>query len=225
LAYRPKFSRPYATAAIISILAFGQSCRRDDRAIATNRNIEPIYNSKSGRLEQLKYDSDGDGKFDTFSYMDGPTILRIEIDQNGDGKIDRWEYYGPGKVLERVGLSRDQSGVEDVSQYLDQNGAVARIEITARSDGDKRIERIEHYENSVLTRAEEDTDHDGAIDKWETYDGGRLAIVAFDETRRGTPTRKILYNANGTVRIEVDSMGDGRFVAQPVLSQTTRRTQ
>jgi hypothetical protein len=182
-----------------------------------------LYNRKTGRLEQLNYDSDGDGKFDTFSYMDGPTIVRIEVDQNGDGKIDRWEYYGPGKVLERVGLSRDQSGVEDVLQYLDGNGAITRVEIMSRENGGKRVERIEHYENSVLARAEEDTDHDGAMDKWETYDDGRLATVAFDETRRGTPTRKILYNANGTVRIEVDSTGEGRFVAEPSLPQTTRR--
>jgi len=208
---------------LVALLLFDQSCRRVDRSIARDRNIEPLYNRKTGRLEQLKYDSDGNGKFDTFSYMDGPTILRIEIDQNEDGKIDRWEYYGPGNVLERVGLSRDQSGVEDVTQYLDANGTVTRVEILARGVGGKRIERIEHYENNVLTRAEEDTDHDGAIDKWETFDGVRLATVAFDETHRGTPTRKILYNANGTVRIEVDSTGEGRFVAQPSLPQTTRR--
>jgi len=207
--------RPYATAAIIAVLLFDQSCRRHDRADARTRNIEPVYNRKTGRLEQLKYDSDGDGKFDTFSYMDGPTILHIDIDQNEDGKIDRWEYYGPGKVLERVGFSRRQTGVEDVSQYLDANGTVTRIEIMAPGDSGKRIERVEHYENNVLTRAEEDTDHDGAIDKWETYEGGRLATVAFDEPRRGTPTRKIVYNANGTVRIEIDPTGNGRFLAQP----------
>ena len=95
-------------------------------------------------------------------------------------------------MLERVGLSRDQNGVEDVTQYLDANGTVTRVEIMARGDGGKRIERIEHYENSVLTRAEEDTYHDGAIDKWEKYDGARLGTVAFDETQRGAPRRKIL---------------------------------
>jgi hypothetical protein len=74
-------------------------------------------------------------------------------------------------------------------------------------------------------RAEEDTDHDGTIDKWETYDGGRLATVAFDEMHRGRPTRRILYNTNGTVRIEVDSTGEGHFVEQPSLPQTARRLQ
>jgi hypothetical protein len=165
----------------------------------------------------LKYDSNGDGKFDTFSYMDGATLLRIEIDQNEDGKIDRWEYYGPGRVLERVGFSRAQNGVEDGWQYFDRAGELTRIETaSARGKSGPLIDRIEYYEHGALTRAEEDTDHDGAIDKWETYDGERLAVVAFDEQHRGAPTRKLLYAADGSVQIEVD---------QPSPQQTTRRPQ
>ena len=165
----------------------------------------------------MKYDSDGDGKFDTFSYMDGPTVLRIEIDQNGDGKIDRWEYYGPGKVLERVGLSRAQNGVEDTWQYLDRTGSVTRVETASRrGKNGPLIDRIEYYEHGSLTRAEEDTDHDGAIDKWETYVGDRLSAVAFDDLHHGVPTRKLLYGADGTVRVEAD---------QPFAQDTTRRSQ
>ncbi len=44
------------------------------------KKLEPTYNKKTGKLELLRYDSDGDGKFDTFSYMDGARIVRIEID-------------------------------------------------------------------------------------------------------------------------------------------------
>ena len=54
--------------------------------------------------------------------MDGATVLRIEIDKDADGRIDRWEYYGPGKVLERVGVSRAGNGVEDTWQYFDSSG-------------------------------------------------------------------------------------------------------
>jgi hypothetical protein len=165
----------------------------------------------------LKYDSNDDGRFDTFSYMDGATILRIEIDQNEDGKIDRWEYYGPGKVLERVGFSRAQNGIEDAWQYFDRFGAMTRIEMSStRGKNGPLIDRIEYYEHGVVVRAEEDTDHDGAIDKWETYDGDRLAAVAFDDQHRGIPTRKLLYAADGSVRIEVD---------QPSPQQTTRPPQ
>ena len=207
---------PLITAAIV-FLAFTQSCRRQNWALDQTKRIEPVYNKKSGRLEELKYDSNGDGRFDTFSYMDGTTILRIEIDQNEDGKIDRWEYYGPGKVLERVGFSRAQNGVEDAWQYFDRAGALTRVEMAAtRGKNGPLIDRIEYYEHGVLTRAEEDTDHDGTMDKWETYDGDRLAAVAFDDLHRGTPTRKLLYGADGSARIEV---------VQSSAQQTTRPSQ
>ena len=188
--------------------------------------MEPVYNKKSGRLEQLKYDSDGDGKFDTFSYMDGSRILRIEIDRDEDGKIDRWEYYGPGKTLERVGLSRAQNGVEDTWQYFDASGTVIRIEMAGRDhQKNKALERIEYYEKGVLVRAEEDPDHDGAMDKWETYDTDRVASVAFDERHLGKPTRRILYSSNGTTRIEVDPAGDGHFIEQPPAQPAARPSQ
>ena len=148
--------------------------------------------------------------------MDGAAIIRIEIDQNEDGKIDRWEYYGPGKVLERVGLSRAQNGVEDTWQYFDRTGAITRVEMAStRGKNGPLVDRIEYYKHGMLTRAEEDTDHDGTIDKWETYDGDRLSAVAFDDLHRGVPTRKLLYGADGTVRVEA---------AQPSARETTRRS-
>jgi hypothetical protein len=204
-------------AGVIAFLAFAPSCGRNNWSLDQTKRIEPVYNKKSGKLEQLKYDSDGDGRFDTFSYMDGTTILRIEIDQNGDGKIDRWEYYGAGRVLERVGISRAQNGVEDAWQYFDSSGEITRVETAStRGTSGPQIDRIEYYEHGVLTRAEEDTDHDGTIDKWETYEKDRLAAVAFDDLHRGVPTRKLLYGVDGSVRVEAD---------QPSGQQTTRRSQ
>ena len=61
--------------------------------------------------------------------------------------------------------------------------------------------------------AEEDSDEDGKIDKWETYDGDRLASVAFDTQHRGTADRRLIYGADGTARLEVDLAGDGHFTA------------
>lgn len=204
-------------AGLISVLAVTQSCARQNGSLAQTKKIEPVYNKKSGKLEQLKYDSDGDGRFDTFTYMDGTTVLRIEIDQNADGRIDRWEYYGPGKVLERVGISRAGNGVEDAWQYFDSTGTITRVETAStRGKNGPLIDRIEYYEHGVLTRAEEDTDHDGMIDKWETYAGDHLATVAFDDLHRGSPTRKLVYGADGSVRVEID---------QRSAQQTTRRSQ
>jgi hypothetical protein len=176
------------------------------------KNIEPIYDQQTGRLKQLNYDSKNNGKFDTVSYMDGARVLRIEIDTDGDGKVDRWEYYGADQKLTKVGFSRANDGKEDAWSYAGADGKIERIEISTRRDG--KIGRTEHYENDLPVRAEEDSDGDGVIDKWETFDSGRLTSVAFDTARRGSPDRRLIYAADGTVRVEVDPLGAGQWTRQ-----------
>jgi hypothetical protein len=61
------------------------------------------YDPQTGKLRLLKYDSDGNGKVDTVSYMDGSRVVKIEIDKDEDGKVDRWDYYG------QTGSSRKSS--------------------------------------------------------------------------------------------------------------------
>jgi len=65
----------------------------------TPRRIAPEYDQSTGKLKLLKYDSNGNGVIDTWSYMDGARIVRIEIDSNEDGKVDRWEYYDAAHKL------------------------------------------------------------------------------------------------------------------------------
>ena len=190
---------------------------------ASTNKLEASYNQKNGKLEVLKYDSDGDGKFDTVSYMDGARIVRIEIDRDEDGKIDRWEYYGPGQKLEKVGFSRANDGIEDAWSIIDANGSVARIEIATKRDG--KPNRFEYYTDNVLTRVEEDTDGDGRVDKWETYEGQRLASVAFDVRHRGTPDRRLVYGIDGSARMEIDESGTGQFVAMNEAAPRTSLRQ
>jgi hypothetical protein len=196
------------------------SCRGGPGA---NR-ISGEYNSKTGKLELLKYDANGDGIVDTWSYMDGARILRIEIDQDQNGTIDRWEYYGadqkPGNQKpEKIGLSRRNDGIEDAWSYMRPDGSLDRVEISTRRN--RKVNRIEHYENNVVVRAEEDTDGDGKMDKWETFDGTHLTSVAFDTQHRGTPDRRLVYGLNGSARVEVDPTGRGQFIAQPEPRSTT----
>jgi hypothetical protein len=175
----------------------------------TDSSLQPEYHPTTGRLQQLKYDSDKNGRADAVSFMDGPRILRIEIDKDEDGKVDRWEYYGPDQKLEKVGVSRANDGKDDAWSFAGPDGAITRIEISLERDG--KITRIEHFDKELPVSAEEDVDADGRMDKWETFDLGRLSSVAFDTLHRGTPDRRITYGADGAVRVEVDTDGDGRF--------------
>ena len=181
----------------------------------SQKRMIPEYDPATGKLRLLKYDSDGDGKIDTVSYMDGARVVKIEIDKDEDGKIDRWEYYGLDQKIERIGFSRASDGKEDAWSYADAAGTVVRIEISTKRDG--KISRIERYQQGKLASAEEDADGDGKFDTWETYDGERLSSIAFDTQHRGTPDRRLVYGANGTASVEVDRNGDGHFmpVAEP----------
>jgi len=61
-------------------------------------------------------------------------------------------------------------------------------------------------------RVLEDTDGDGQTDKWEIYHQSVLTSVAFDTQHRGTPDRRLVYHADGSLdHIEIDTAGDGTF--------------
>ena len=102
------------------------------RGKSAQKNIEPVYDPDTGRLRQLKYDSDSNGKVDTVSHMDGARVLRIEIDKDEDGKIERWEYYDAARKLEKVGLSRASDGVEDAWSYMGPDG---KFPVSPLTDG------------------------------------------------------------------------------------------
>src|SRR5437867_843041 len=63
-----------------------------------NDTVRPTYDKTTGQLTRLEADSNGDGKIDTWGYMDGTRIVRVEIDENGDGKVDRWEFHKQGQA-------------------------------------------------------------------------------------------------------------------------------
>lgn len=154
----------------------------------------PIYNPATGRLEQIVSDRDGDGRVETRAFMDGTRLVRIEIDRDGDEKVDRVEHYTtsgepPAAMIERA---------EEVG------------------GPDRAVVRREAYVGGHLERVEEDTDVDGRPDKWETYAKGRLVYVDLDLTGRGTPARRLVYSADGSIdRLEADADGDGVFEPLP----------
>jgi len=149
------------------------------------------YDQATGNLRQLTVSPARDSKPNIVSHMNGSKFVRIEIDENEDGKIDRWEYYSPDQKIEKVGYSRLHDGVVDAWAFQAPDGGIERIEVSTRRDG--RSNRVEFYRSGVLVRAEEDTDNDARVDKWETYVGGGLTTVGFDTIGSGRPNHVIDY--------------------------------
>jgi len=181
---------------LVLLLAASSACSREEPP--KPGQATPIYNKETGRLEQLVSDKDGDGKIDTWAFMDGVRLKHIEIDRNGDGKVDRWEFYvaAPGAALQGV----TPTSLTVIDHVDEANGP------------DEKITRREFFANGVVRRVEEDTDADGHTDKWEHYETGVLARVELDLHGKGVPTQRLIYAANGSVtRVETDPEGDGVF--------------
>lgn len=191
---------------LCALLAFSLSCSPP----ADKAGISATYDSRTGKLTELAYDSNHNGKVDTWTEMNGNRAVRTRIDQNEDGRIDRWEYYDDRSKLVKVGLSRSDTGTADAWAYAGDDGKTRRIEISSTAD-DKKIDRWEHYVGETITSAEEDTNHDGTIDKWESYEAGVLKTASFDENGDGKPDRRLSYADGTLVAVDSDPDPSGAF--------------
>ena len=205
---RPRALR-VAAAILVGTGVLGLSVWANADRTGATAAIKPTYDTTTGRLTQLSYDSDHDGRADTWTDMDGTRPLRSRIDRNGDGKVDRWEEYDASGTLVKVGFSRKDDGRADAWVSASGENAIQRIEMSSTGD-ERKIDRWEYYDVShagadgrgVLVRVEEDTAGDGNVHKWETYRDGALETVAFDEDGDGKPDRRLTYRGTAPALIE-----------------------
>jgi hypothetical protein len=179
------------------LLLCGVGCSSPSEA---QTDVHAVYDRETGRLRQLTYDSNKNGRPDGIGFMDGTRVLRVELDKDEDGKVERWEYYDADQKLAKVGLSRANDGKVDHWAYRAADGTLLKMEISTRRDGN--VQRTEIYERDVLVAVEEDTDGNGAVDKWETYSAGTLRSVAFDTDGSGRPDRRLVYGPDGNITVE-----------------------
>ena len=214
--------KPLSTAVCAAALAaaFVLSACSDPEKERIKQTTVPTYDKTTGKLTELTYDRNKNGKIDTWTDMDGTKPLRSRIDLDEDGKIDRWEYYDASGKLVKVGFSRKNDGKPDAWAYSGPDGKVQRIEISSTVD-EKKIDRWEYYDPSrvaangdttgALVRAAEDTNGDGRPDKWETYEHSAIASVEFDENFDGKPDRRLTYSKGALVLIESAPDASGTF--------------
>jgi hypothetical protein len=200
------------TGVVILLAALASGCAGPERTGA-EADVTPAYDKATGKLTQLRLDSNHDGRPDTWTDMDGARPLQTRIDRNADGRVDRWEYYDSQAKLSKVGFSRNDDGKADAWAFSGPDGKIQRIEISSTAD-DRKIDRWERYDGTGLAAAEEDTNGDGAADKWETYHDGVLTSASFDENFDGTPERRLTYHDSALVLIETNPDRAGGFATR-----------
>src|SRR6266487_457131 len=83
--------------AFVVLASASGACRQPSAHGVGTERVRPTFDKETHRLTRLEADSNGDGKIDTWGYMDGMRVVRVEIDENGDGTVDRWEFHRQGK--------------------------------------------------------------------------------------------------------------------------------
>lgn len=200
-----------------------------DRVKATT---QANYDRATGKLAEITYDRNKNGKIDTWTKMNGSLPISSDIDTDEDGKIDRWEIYGPDGKLVRVmwerpkpptAANRTMTGRPDAVAIVGADGLVARIEYSEFSElpemnGRETIVRREFYSGGHLVRAEEDTLGKGIMDRFEAYDPqGRMVAVEFDENFDGKPDRRLNYNTDGSLAsTETQPDGNGGYLKKTI---------
>ena len=227
----PKLSLPQCLAALA--LAAAASCGDSSDAARAKATTQASYDLTKGKLAEITYDKNKNGRIDTWTKMDGATPVSSRIDTNEDGKIDRWETYGPDGKLVKVDWERAPvpgpanpvvafTGKPNATAYVNADGVIERIEYYEISDvtGQKDITRREFYNAAKqLARAEEDTDGDGLMDRFETYADGAIRTVEFDEKKPydGKPDRRMTYSPQGAlVLIETEPDGNGGYLKKTI---------
>jgi hypothetical protein len=150
------------------LLALAASaCTPDPERARLVETTQATYDPKTGRLQRLTYDANKNGRIDTWTYMDGKTILRSEIDRDEDGRIDRWEYHAADGTVERVRLEED-------------------------GDGDGKPDKWETYVAGKITTVDFDENGDGRADRRLNYSsGGALTTIESEPDQSGKFTRKV----------------------------------
>lgn len=188
------------------------ACSDPERA-RLEATTKATYDERSGRLKELTYDANRNGRIDTWTEMDGSRPVRSRLDRNEDGRMDRWEYYDASGRLVKVGFSRRDNGRPDAWAEPGPEGQIGRVLVSSSAD-ESKIDRWETYDSAapdVLAAVEEDTNHDGRPDKWETYAAGQLQKASFDENADGRADRQLTYRGGALVLIESEPDGSGQF--------------
>lgn len=177
---------------------------------AKSTTTRPTYDKTTGKLTELTFDRNGNGRIDTWTDMNGAKPIRSQSDLDENGTLDRWEYYDDQGRLVKVGMSRSNDGRPDSWAFSGPDGTVARVEVSSTSD-EKAIDRWEFYRGAELIRVEQDTNADGRPDNWDTYENGSLKTAAVDENADGRPDRRLTYADGVLVLIESEPDASGAF--------------
>src|SRR5688500_7984366 len=122
---------------VLLVAAVALSACSDPEKDRLRETTRPTYDTATGKLKELTFDSNKNGTIDTWTEMDGARPVLTRMDRNEDGRLDRWEYYGADGKLQKVGFSRKDDGKPDAWAFSAADGQVERVEISSAGNEKK----------------------------------------------------------------------------------------
>lgn len=118
----------------------------------------------------------------------GGKVLRIERDLNFDNIVDVWQYPNEAGVVIEEEMDLDHDRQVDVVVFYREDATVEHKELAIEFKGQFTV--FKYYDQTEqLLRVEQDEDADGRMDRWDYYEGKRLARTGWDEDNDGVPDR------------------------------------
>ena len=158
-----------------------------------------------------RIDVNGDGRPNIVKVMKGGRETCRILDLNLDGAIDAYVYYDDAGLERRREFDFDRDG--RVDEIVSLRGGVIFLK-ERETNFDNQLDTWDYYESGRLVKRERDSDGDGVIDQWWTFNNptdARCAAVAFDRNYDGQP------DPAGILDVCAEARQRG-FVAPTVLS-------
>lgn len=142
---------------------------------------------------------------------------RVALDSSGQPRVDdrgrcEWKGMPDREVSEATAAGSLVPNIRRVYQSVGPAGNQRRVlicrEVDTNLDGIKDVMRT-FNEKGEAVREEADTNHDGKIDSWITFSGGRVAKQVLDLNADGRPDRWKYYLDGKLSRVQRDTNGDG----------------
>lgn len=158
-----------------------------------------------------RIDVNGDGRPNIVKVMKGGRETCRILDLNLDGAIDAYVYYDEAGLERRREFDFDRDG--RVDEIVNLRGGMIVLK-ERETNFDNQLDTWDYYESGRLVKRERDSDGDGVIDQWWTFNNPtdvRCAAVAFDRNYDGLP------DPSGVLDVCAEARQRG-FVAPTVLS-------
>ena len=184
-----------------------------------------------------RFDSNGDGRTDTFRYFqvidrDGaviadPASLPIQrISAGRDPVIALRNTDGISSTyatrLVRAAFDLNHDGEPDLVRYYNMQGQLVREQSDPTFSG--ALSTTTYFDQGVRQRVDIDSSGDGQADTVRHYRNGQLAFITYDTTGDGQPNLWHYYHGSSLVRVGYDDDGDGSIDRWDVLQRTGERS-